>query len=902
MTRFITWFDVETEILRKKYANEWPDGITGISVFPDEIQIRIKNEENQEEAGSALRDWFGPRYADEKIYMESPSHRELRHLKVVFEIEPDEEKFILKTIKPDFATFSLYPEQLLNLTGPDFSKMRGEPSVWAFYSFKGGVSRTVHMLSFAKALGEVYPGKPVLIVDADLEAPGLTWWAKEQLGEFDISFLDFLTLAHYDTSENYAATLELSAEKIRPQMLVFKSREFQTEHYFLPAFRETEQAMRMPIRPEHVSWQKGKEWIVSELLWNLGKKLGVDYVLVDLRAGLSEISSPLLLDPRIHRVIISTASSQSVYGTKLILEQNRKIYDLFPDDCQKPTVILSMIKEDKENTHETERIKEDLNQFLIFEDPDTGDLLSEDILQTLFDERLLYLKDLDTTMAKLEGTDVHEVMTGIVQYRKVIQDTVDRLTEEIGIQSVYKNDLNILAETAEDYEYAESGKADEFLKTQNLKNLARKFEKQIPTAVVMGAKGSGKTYSYLQLTRLHHWSSFVEKIGGTDKKEKNADIIWPLLISQNLKDSARKIVEKCRTFAMQNSSFPLCPLPDADIRKMIAEQLRTNSNDLINWKNFWLNMIAKLLSCEDDKNHLAAIQKKLSENKASFIFLIDGLEDCFQHIDQSREEQTAVRALCQELMNSLQEWPDNRIGLLVFVRKDIVRSSIRQNFGQFEARYQGFELKWDRQEALRLVAWLVRDAAKLGQYIRIKDKDSLENSSGEAIEKALEPLWGLKLGKAESRQANTANWVIAALSDFKGQLQARDVVRLIRFAAKDAINQKQFSDRLLPPASIKNALGPCSRKKIEEIQQEIKLLEGIFEKLRKADDKKIPFQKNQFDLTDEDIQMMEQLGIITEYENQYYFPEIFRRGLDFRLEGRDKPKVLTLLRRALKSK
>ncbi|MEZ4526241.1 MAG: hypothetical protein R2941_10010 [Desulfobacterales bacterium] len=898
LIKLITWFDVETEILRKKYANEWPDGITGISVFPDEIQIRIRNEENQEEAVAALQDWFGPRYANEKIYMESPSHGELRHLNVVFEIEPDEEKFIPKTIKPDFATFSLYPEQL-NLTGPDFSKMMGNPSLWAFYSFKGGVSRTVHLLSFAKALSEVYPGKPVLIVDADLEAPGLTWWAREQLGEFDISFLDFLTLAHYDTSENYADTLDFSAERIRPQMLVFKSREFQTEHYFLPAFRETEQAMRMPIRPEHVSWQKGKEWIVSELLWLLGKKLGVDCVLADLRAGLSEISSPLLLDPRIHRVMVSTASSQSVYGSKLILEQNKKIYDLFPDGCKKPTVILSMIKEDKENTRETEKIKEELNQFVIFEDPDTGDLLSEDILQTLFDERLLYLKDLDTTLAKLDGTDVHNVMTGIVRYRKLVQDTTDKLIKKI-TEEIYKKDLKKLAETAEDYEYAESGKADAFLKTQNLKNLARKFEKQIPTAVVMGAKGSGKTYSYLQLTRLHHWNSFVKKIGGTDKKERNADIIWPLLISQNLKDSAREIVKKCRTSAMENSSFPLCPMPDADIREMIAERIRTNSNDQIIWKNFWLNMIAKLLSCEEDKNPLSAIQKKLSENNLSFTFLIDGLEDCFQHIDQSREEQTAVRALCQEVMNSLREWPDNRIGLLVFVRKDIVKSSIRQNFGQFESRYQGFELKWDRQEALRLVAWLVRDAANMGQYVGIKE--SLENISGEAIEKALEPLWGLKLGKAESGQANTANWVTAALSDFKGQLQARDVVRLIRFAAEDAINQKEFSDRLLPPASIRNALDPCSRKKIEEIRQEIKLLEGIFEKLKKADDKKIPFEKDQFDLTDEDVQMMEQLGIITEYENKYYFPEIFRRGLDFKLEGRDKPKVLTLLRRALKSK
>ncbi|MEE4355472.1 MAG: hypothetical protein V2I97_03335 [Desulfococcaceae bacterium] len=892
MGRFITWFDVETEILRKKFANEWPDGMTGISVFPNLIEIRIQNNEDKETASSALRGWFGPKYSDGKIYLDSLPGTELRHLKVDFEINPDEERIIPTDIKPDFANLSLYPEDM-NLKGPDFSKMRGNPSIWAFYSFKGGVSRTVHLLSFAKALSEVYPDKPLLIVDADLEAPGLTWWAREQMGEFDISFLDFLTLAHYDTSENYADTLQFSAEQIRQRMLVFKTREFRTEHYFLPAFREIEQAMRMPIRPEHVSWQKGKEWIVSELLWHLGKTLGVDYVLADLRAGLSEISSPLLLDPRIERMIVTTASSQSVEGTKLVLKQNDKIYDIFPDFYKKPTVILSMIKEDKENTHEIEQIKEDLNHFVISETsfsdwPDGG------ILQSLFDERLLYLKNLDTTLRKLEGTDVQNVMTEMLRYRKSIQDAVEFLQNV----SRYEDDLKILAETAKNYTFAESGKADEFLKTHNLKNLARKFEKQIPTAVIMGAKGSGKTYSYLQLARLHEWSSFIEKIEGTKKASENRDFIWPLLTSQNFESPAKDIIKKCREHVINNSAIPLCPLSDSYIREMIVNQINIGQNDLMDWKNFWIRIITKIFSCEKDRNPLAIIQKKLSENNISFTFLVDGLEDCFQYIDSNKDEQTAVRVLCQEIMNSFQEWPDNRIGLLVFARKDIVKSSIRQNFGQFEARYQSFELKWDRQEALQLVAWLVSVASKLEHYVRLDG--SLENILGEPIEKALEPLWGLKLGKAESKEAYTANWVIAALSDFNGQLQARDVVRLIRFAAEDAIKQKESPDRLLPPASIKNAIDPCSKEKIAEIQQEISSLKYVFEKISKAENRKIPFERQDTELSDEDIKMMEKYGILTEYKNQYYLPEIFRRGLGFTLEGGARPKVLTLLRRSLK--
>jgi hypothetical protein len=97
----------------------------------------------------------------------------------------------------------------------------------------------------------------------------------------------------------------------------------------------------------------------------------------------------------------------------------------------------------------------------------------------------------------------------------------------------------------------------------------------------------------------------------------------------------------------------------------------------------------------------------------------------------------------------------------------------------------------------------------------------------------LEKLWGLKLGKPGSKEAYTLKWIIAALSDFNGQIQARDIVRLIRFACENALELKEYPGRLLPPAAVKNALNPCSEKKIEEIKQEITILEAIFAKLER---------------------------------------------------------------------
>ena len=46
-----------------------------------------------------------------------------------------------------------------------------------------------------------------------------------------------------------------------------------------------------------------------------------------------------------------------------------------------------------------------------------------------------------------------------------------------------------------------------------------------------------------------------------------------------------------------------------------------------------------------------------------------------------------------------------------------------------------------------------------------------------------------------SREGRSAEWVIAALSDLKGQIQARDLVRLLSLAANNSMNDKRWNDR-----------------------------------------------------------------------------------------------------------
>lgn len=90
---------------------------------------------------------------------------------------------------------------------------------------------------------------------------------------------------------------------------------------------------------------------------------------------------------------------------------------------------------------------------------------------------------------------------------------------------------------------------------------------------------------------------------------------------------------------------------------------------------------------------------------------------------------------------------------------------------------------------------------------------------------ALEKLWGKKLGRDNSKEANSARWVFAAICDLNGKLQARDIVRFLKFSA-EAMLQTQSStikpevwvDRILAPEAIRKSLPACSQEKFQKQQ------------------------------------------------------------------------------------
>jgi hypothetical protein len=227
---------------------------------------------------------------------------------------------------------------------------------------------------------------------------------------------------------------------------------------------------------------------------------------------------------------------------------------------------------------------------------------------------------------------------------------------------------------------------------------------------------------------------------------------------------------------------------------------------------------------------------------------------------------------------------------------------------QFENLYRAYDLTWNEDSFRQLVFWICSQSG----VIDAKEEEIDVLNRGD-LDVRLERLWGMKLGTDNSKEANSRNWVFAALTDFLGRLQARDIVRFLLYASEIAYQNpnevafdRWFSSRLLPPQAIRRAIKPCSSKKVDEFGEEYPDFRAWVEKIRTISvrNRKIPFTADELQMAPATIKILKEIGVIYEDRgrddvSRFYMPEIFRAGLDFSLEKGARPRVLVLKRKAL---
>lgn len=869
-----TWKDIERTLLLNK--SKWRGVISDAEIYTDEVIIHLKEGQVETDAKKILRDILGRKYDGEKILLDLSDE----YLGVSFVTDQNEEGDSVST--PLFRNVlyqkTAYFSELID------KELPGVP-VLAFHSYKGGVGRTLSLLAFAKAWSELNNfenTQKLLIIDADIEAPGITWLTMKQ-EEATFSFLDLLEVTQ--EKDNADEIIELIADKISESTVKIETERGRAEHIVLPTYRYVEQLLDMYASPESLAVSYNKKYILAEVLSKLGKKVNAGLVLIDLRAGLSEFSAPLLFDPRVKKYLVTSTSYQSIKGTGILLQQLSKGLQL-NENSKIPEVLLTMVQ----NGMNTAEIISELISFYHPNIIEGDDSIMDDIVTELpFASELVHLETLPKIMKNLSGRDFYKNISEIVKNSYLAFEEANRDDLKISRNKV----ISDIHEFAANQITAEGNGTFEVLMTESIQSLIRKYKNCTPNTVIMGAKGSGKTFLYREILRDQYWEKFVERMSKNEPvsqglRSDKCILAIPLLASGNAGGFPEVIKNAIASYNKCGAKGKISNSVYVASKEMLLMNVR-NDHDILEWKEIWKKVI--LSAFDKTYQSLAELEEELQYRHIKIVFLIDGLEEIFEHTISSENEKNAIRALCRDLIDEVKIAYHN-VGLMIFLRKDMARDSLTINYEQFYSLYRDVELQWSNTEALRLAAWLTSQAVP--DFYR--GNIPIETAPGEVIEQTLNRLWGVKLGKPTSNEANSSRWILAALSDFNGQLQARDIIRFLE-KATDHVGKAVYGDRYLMPTEIRKAVSECSNDKIGEIRDEIKALGPIFDKLEHASEEKkvLPFTADTFNLTQAEEKIMKQEGYLKIDNDRYYLPEIIRHALKFKYEKGARPKVLSLL-------
>lgn len=869
MEYYFTWHDIED--IFEENRNTWPKTWVDVQVYSDSVEIYQNGEEPQVSDIQYLKEIFGRNYSTE--------NNTLRidftgiYLEVTF-LYDDSQK-VEKKYGPLFR--DIYFQKCEN-TDSDFDGVK----MIAFHSYKGGVGRTLSLTAFLRQCTEKYPDKKILVLDADVEAPGLTWMA--EAGYRRISYLDILSIMNYEQITDQM--LEKLCDLVKTSTVSVSTDQKIIDQYFIPVYREKEQNMNVGSKPEQVLMTQENKFYITETIAKMAGKLGVNLVLIDLRAGITEYSAPFLFDPRVIKYYVTSTSLQSVKGTNQILEQ---VYKKTNADFLKSRIVLTMIPE----TMKTEEIQEIESQIVeeveSGADTDNATFLRDEYFMELgFDKTFVRTTDFNSLCEKLKGSELASLMDK--QMKSLFMDEQKDETifaDEGKAREILKRIYEIsYAETT-----AEGTSSANMLVTSSIKEMVKNFKMELPRIVVLGAKGSGKTYIYKQLLQAKTWESFIEQTG-TSLDVEHETIIIPLLASINTRNMQPLIVD-CMKYADQK-------LPEMRLKKnvdtinynMLMGLLESSEMSRMEWVKQWFDLIIGMFL--EYYKDISELDEALQRSGKRIIFIVDGLEDVCADSQTEKNDRwkNLLKALCQNVVNDLQRLDHGNIGMVVFARKDMINNAIDTNMEQFRSMYYNYELNWTQTEALRLALWIASKA-----YPDLTDGIDVLNATRSVLTEKLTTLWGLKLGKRDSREAFSDRWILAALSDFTGQLQARDIVRFLRYSTEGYGEAKLiYKDRLIMPVEIRNAIGSCAADKYKEIKAEMRNIYEILEKFEKMEGvKTLPLTLDKIQLTGDEISKLEAQGYLKISDEKYYLPEIIRLPLGFTYERGARPKVLSLL-------
>lgn len=790
------------------------------------------------------------------------------------------------------------------LEEPYLPSRRSIPLI-ACHSVKGGTGRTTTAVAIASILARRQT-RPILVVDADLEAPGLSYLVRASRPEFLVSLEDIVALAHAEPDAEYAGTVKWAVSRLPAQRF--------GDIIILPLRRDLDELASSAIRAEHLS-SASRPFAFADLLEKVASALGCGGVVVDVRAGLVPLAVQLVLDPSVSRVVVTSLSGQSLEATAALMQFTARELRRSRAELSPPLLVVNRIPGILRDLGQDEALLAPTLEKIIgslLEDRTGEAAPNEPVLDDAIELDPLYLckvgevADLQVPARRWEGfSDQLENSGFLGRLAPQLIAWLDAL--DTGLQQPAAADATPEAARGQPAQTLEQRRqqlaafaarlvsaetADRPIETPLITGPMRALaleSSQVPIVVVEGAKGTGKTLTARYLLSQRLWSQVTRRLGAPEPHFDGS--LLPVLGSVQTSATFLREIDEARAEISKDLEFGGTQHV-ADTRSYLRSRLTEQLTER-EWADIWLDVIAWSAGVSAGRPGAGPeLLEKLRSTSKKLVCLVEGVEELYES-SNDKSLPPMLRAILIDLPLRLRSEPGRPLGLIVFARRDSVNAGVTQNRNQFRAQYRDFALTWTEGDVLELAAWVATQANSLD--IWTPEFAKLSTTEKEHL---LTALWGRKLGPEEQpgqrrvQEAYTAGWVIAALSDLQGRLVARDLVRFLQNAAEftsQADDRQSYGGRLLFPNALKGAIGPTSRQKVQETEEEIPDLAPVFAKFRaKNNSVKAPLDQEavaELGLTLEDIELLQLHGIVLGDAPPYEVPELFRMGLGLKHAG-----------------
>ncbi|WP_228014627.1 P-loop ATPase, Sll1717 family [Fortiea sp. LEGE XX443] len=505
-------------------------------------------------------------------------------------------------------------------------------------------------------------------------------------------------------------------------------------------------------------------------------------------------------------------------------------------------------------------------------------------------------------------------VTAFLDYYNKIANLIDEETDEIERKNILTNSEKRWT-IIESLQFPEVNAADQRQDLSLLFQRTTDFERFLDdtTCLIRGRKGTGKTALYWLF--LKH-KSVAQKLahGRLDNtiflsahgrfQESRPSRLEFQTIHQYLQQNngtweafwRAYLILRCHQESLLNFPRGKKGIKFSEIKKIISnltiERWQSESTQAL------LNLSTNSELWLIVKDAMYVLNEEAKNNSQKLWFLYDDLDEDFPEVGGVRQQ--ALTGLFQ-LVQSCDADRLTAIRFKVFLREDIWNRLSFDNKSHFTGR--DIILQWNRIDFLRLA---LRQATQSESFKNLVDRvapipiESIDQASEEAIDKALELLWGSRR-RGGNRAKNVSRWVYERLTDSSGTTFPRSLSILLKGAKEQELTYKGKSstklrtDRLLQGNSLEFGLKKASEKRCQEIKEEYPDLVKFFDSLKNVSAflEKEPlqtiWQESAHDIAEfeEFASFLSEIGIIEwrEKEERYKVADIYAYGFGMDRRG-----------------